>query len=87
MKAKDRFMAFFASGALIGSAGWVFAASGDAAGGSGILVVLFLVFGALILVFQLIPGLVLFSSMLKGLFSSVGKEESVVAVKTNDDKS
>jgi hypothetical protein len=38
--------------------------------GTSVLVLLFLGFGALILVFQLIPSLVLFGSMLKGLFGS-----------------
>lgn len=40
--------------------------------GGGLLVLLFLGFGAIIIVFQLIPGLLLFVSMLKGLF--VGAE-------------
>ena len=37
-------------------------------------VILFLVFGALIIVCQLIPCAVLFSSMLKGLFDSTAKK-------------
>jgi hypothetical protein len=36
--------------------------------GGSLLVFLFLGFGALIVVFQLIPSLILFGSMLKGLF-------------------
>jgi hypothetical protein len=39
--------------------------------GTSLLVLLFLGFGALIVVLQLIPSLVLFGSMLKGLFGSV----------------
>ncbi|TRZ53732.1 hypothetical protein D4S03_01345 [bacterium] len=38
--------------------------------GGSLLVLLFLGFGALIVVFQMIPGLLLFVSMLKGLFVS-----------------
>jgi len=41
--------------------------------GTSLLVLLFLVFGALIVAFQLIPSLVLFSSMLKGLFGNAVK--------------
>jgi hypothetical protein len=40
--------------------------------GSSLFVILFFGFGALIVIFQLIPSLVLFCSMIKGLF---GKEE------------
>jgi len=36
--------------------------------GSGLWVILFLGLGALIVIFQLIPSLVLFGSMMKGLF-------------------
>ncbi len=38
----------------------------------GLLVFLFLGFGALIVVLQLIPSLMLFGSMLKGLFGGAG---------------
>lgn len=49
-------------------------ASGDPeTTGTSLLVLLFLAFGALIVAFQLIPSLVLFGSMLKGLFSSAVK--------------
>lgn len=50
------------------------AASGNDAKGSGILIFLFLGFAALIIVFQFIPGMVLFASMLKGLFTSAHKK-------------
>lgn len=52
------------------------AASGAETEGNGFLVTLFLAFGALIIVFQLIPGLVLFGSMLKGLFTRSAPENS-----------
>lgn len=49
------------------------ASSGQESVGTSLLVLLFLGFGALIVVCQLIPGLVLFCSMLKGLFDSAAK--------------
>jgi hypothetical protein len=45
------------------------AADGSFVKGSSVLIILFLGFAALIIVFQFIPGLVLFLSMLKGLFT------------------
>ena len=78
MKATRNEIMFYAMAALIGSASSVFAAqSGDYAG-SGILLTAFLTFGALILVFQLIPGMILFFTMMKGLFVSSVKESPVV---------
>jgi hypothetical protein len=50
------------------------AANANAAKGSSILLILFLGFGALIVVFQFIPGLVLFFSMLKGLITAAPKK-------------
>jgi hypothetical protein len=52
------------------------AANGNEVKGSSILLVLFLGFGALIVVFQFIPGMVLFFSMLKGLFTAAPKKAS-----------
>jgi len=49
------------------------ASSGQETMGTSLLVLLFLGFGALIVICQLIPGLVLFCSMLKGLFDSAAK--------------
>lgn len=49
-----------------------FAASGASSDENGLLVTLFLAFGAIIIIFQLVPGMLLFGSMLKGIF---GKEE------------
>jgi hypothetical protein len=40
--------------------------------GSSLLVFLFLGFGALIVVLQLVPSMLLFGSMLKGLFGGAG---------------
>lgn len=51
-----------------------FAASGAESEGNGLLVVLFLSVGALIVVFQMLPGLALFGSMIKGLFSGKDAE-------------
>ncbi len=45
-----------------------FAAAGTEPEGNGLMVILFLGFGALIIVFQLIPALMLFLSMVKGIF-------------------
>lgn len=44
------------------------ASSDPEATGSSLLVLLFLGFGGLIVVFQLIPSMILFGSMVKGLF-------------------
>ena len=49
------------------------ASSDPEATGTSLLILLFLGFGALIVAFQLIPSVVLFSSMLKGLFGSAVK--------------
>jgi len=49
------------------------ASGGEETIGTSLLVILFLGFGVLIVVCQLIPGLVLFCSMLKGLFDSAAK--------------
>lgn len=45
------------------------ASGGQETMGTGLLALLFLGFGSLIVVCQLIPGVMLFCSMLKGLFS------------------
>ena len=50
--------------------------------GSSLLVILFLGFGALIVVCQLVPGLVLFCSMIKGLFSRSVKKPMPVTGNT-----
>jgi hypothetical protein len=48
----------------------VLASSDPEAAGSGLLVFLFLGFIGLIVAFQLIPSLILFGSMIKGLFGA-----------------
>lgn len=52
------------------------AANGSEVKGSTFLLILFLGFAALIIVFQFIPGLVLFATMLKGLFTRAPKKGS-----------
>lgn len=59
--------------ALFGCAPAAFAAGSAEGENSSFLLALFLVFGALIIVFQLFPGGMLFLSMIKGLFSSTPK--------------
>lgn len=49
------------------------ASSGQETMGASLLVLLFLGFGAFIVVCQLIPSIVLFCSMLKGLFDGAAK--------------
>ncbi len=61
---------------MLASVAPALAAGGSEGKGSGILIILFLGFAALIILFQFIPGLVLFASMLKGLFSSARKKAS-----------
>ena len=46
------------------------AAGATGAKSMSLLTILFLAFGAVIIVFQAIPGLILFFSMIKGLFST-----------------
>ncbi|BEH09123.1 MULTISPECIES: hypothetical protein [Geobacter] len=58
----------------LATAGTVWAASGAESEASGLLVTLFLAFGALIIVFQLLPGLMLFGAMVKGLFIRPAKD-------------
>jgi hypothetical protein len=59
-----------------------------AGGGSGepvsILMILFLGFGALILVFQLFPAVVLFVGMLKGLMAPAVKKDEAAAAPNLD---
>jgi len=61
-------------GILLMIAGSAFADTGGSADENGWLWMLFLGFGALIVVFQFVPSMILFASMLKGLFSSPAKE-------------
>lgn len=67
-------------GALVLGNSTVVHAAGGAGSEMGLGTFLFLGFLALILVFQMVPGLILFFSMLKGLFAPVaGKESAPVA--------
>ena len=62
---------------VLATLGWLtpaLAQDGGIARGTSILVILFLGFAALIIVFQFVPGLVLFFSMLKGVFSGLHKK-------------
>ena len=47
---------------------------------------LFIGFGALIIVFQLVPATVLFGSMLKGLFSASAKKAALASADETDQK-
>ncbi|HEY6839317.1 MAG TPA: hypothetical protein VI389_11280 [Geobacteraceae bacterium] len=60
------------------------AAEGKETEGSGLLLSLFIGFGALIIVFQLVPSLILFGSMLKGLFTRTAKETALSTSEEND---
>lgn len=66
-------------GILIMIAGSAFADTGAGADENGWLWMLFLGFGALIVVFQLVPSMILFGSMLRGLFGSPVKESPAVS--------
>jgi hypothetical protein len=59
---------------LLASVAPALAANVSEVKGSSFLIILFLGFAALIIVFQFIPGLVLFATMLKGLFSRAPKK-------------
>jgi hypothetical protein len=55
--------------ALTLAATYANAASGANSDNNSLLVNLFLAFAAIIIVFQLVPGVIVFGSMLKGIFS------------------
>lgn len=65
--------------ALLADAPLAYAAAGDQAG-IGLGAFIFLGFVALIVVFQAVPGLILFYSMLKGLFGSVACKTAAPAL-------
>ncbi len=54
---------------LLCSSSVAFASSGSGGGDGRLMVFIFLGFGALIIAFQMIPGLILFVSMIKEVFS------------------
>lgn len=80
MKSTVRNVAF----TLMGSTSAAYAASGAEGEGSGLLLALFLGFGVLIILFQFVPGLALFFSMIKGLFSVARREPAVAAADESD---
>ena len=59
---------------ILASVTTALAANGSVVKGSSILIILFLGFAALIIVFQFIPGLVLFTTLLKSLFTRTPKK-------------
>jgi len=61
---------------ILASVTTAFAANGSVMAGSTFLIILFLVFVALIITFQFIPGLMLFATMLKSLFTRAPKKAS-----------
>jgi hypothetical protein len=63
-------------GILLMVAGSAFADTGASADENGWLWMLFLGFGALIVVFQLVPSMILLGSMLRGIFGSPVKQGS-----------
>lgn len=65
--------------ALLIATSYAHASSGASSDEGSFLVNLFLAFGSIILVFQLIPGLVLFTSMIKAIFSPSAKKEEHAA--------
>lgn len=67
------------AGIILMIAGSAFAGTGASSEENGWLWMLFLGFGALIIVFQLVPSMILFGSMLRGLFSSAAKESSTTS--------
>lgn len=60
---------------LAGLSSTAFAAAEAGGGGSSFLLTLFIGFFALIIVFQLVPAILLFTGMLKGLFVREHKAE------------
>ena len=64
------------------SASTSFAASGAENDGTGLFFWLFVGFAAMIIVFQFLPGIMMFFGMAKGLLGS-GTKESDIAKKTN----
>ena len=73
------------AGILLMIAGSAFADTGAGTEENGWIWMLFLSFGALIVIFQLVPSMILFASMLKGLFGSAPKE-SPATTETNGNK-
>ena len=60
---------------LAGSASAAYAAQGAETEGAGVLAYLFIGFFALIVVTQLVPAMILFFGMIKGLFTREAKKD------------
>jgi hypothetical protein len=58
---------------VVGSASVVYATTAVPSEGAGLLTYFFVGFFAMIIVFQLVPAMVLFAGMVKGLFSHAEK--------------
>ena len=65
--------------ALLCSSSVAFASGGSGDGEGRLLVFVFLGFGALIIAFQMIPGLILFVSMIKEVFSRSARKPPALA--------
>jgi hypothetical protein len=72
---------------LIMIAGSAFADTGAGAAENGWLWMIFLGFGAMIVAFQLVPSMILFGSMLRGLFSTAAQESSATTEPNGTSKS
>lgn len=59
---------------LLASSSYVLASGGAEAVGLGVMTALFIAFGVLIVLYQLIPGLMLFGGMLRGLFMQTDRK-------------
>ncbi len=74
-------------GILLMIAGSAFADTGASADENGWLWMLFLGFGALIVVFQLVPSMIMLGSMLRGIFGSPVKHSSSASETSGTTKS
>jgi hypothetical protein len=68
-------------------AGSAFADNGAGAAENGWLWMLFLGFGALIVAFQLVPSMILFGAMLKGIFSPAANDSATAGEANGTTKS
>jgi hypothetical protein len=71
---------------LLCSSSVAFASGGGGDGEGRLLVFVFLGFGALIIAFQMIPGLILFVSMIKEVFSRPARKSAALAEGVHDRK-
>jgi len=62
---------------LLITASYALASGGAEGEGLGFMAILFIAFGVLIVMFQFVPGLMLFGAMLKGIFSPSDKKAPV----------